>query len=43
MGNLEIKFDIDKLLEVFKERDVIELSITDAGIKLKTYRKSKDK
>jgi len=43
MGNLEIKFDIDKLLEVFKERDVIELSITDGGIKLKTYRKSKDK
>jgi len=40
MGNLQVEFDIDKILDIFKERDIIEFSLTEEGMKLKTYRKN---
>jgi len=34
---------LSKFLNIFKERDIIELTLTENGIKLKTYRKNNNK
>jgi len=33
---------LDKVLDIIKERDIIELTLNEKGISVKTYRKNND-